>query len=101
MRKLIKPNASEIGTMKTQKKKKTPPPYQTHSENYYYLKQSNNKTPVIVKMLDGEEINGFIEWYDDKVIKMKRENKPNLLIYKTAIKYIFKDEEKIKNDSRE
>jgi host factor-I protein len=101
MRKLIKPNANEIGTIKTQKKKKSPPPYQTHSENYYYLKQSNNKTPIIVKMLDGEEIKGFIEWYDDKVIKIKRGKAPNLLIYKTAIKYIFKDEEKLKNDSKE
>ncbi len=101
MRKLIKPNANEIGSLKKQKKKKTPPPYQTHSENYYYLKQSNNKVPIIVKMIDGEEIKGFIEWYDEKVIKIKRENQPNLLIFKTAIKYILKDEEKIKNEPKE
>ncbi len=96
MRKLIKPDSSEISSLKKPKKKKTPPPYKTHSENFYYLKQMSNKRPVIVTMLDGEKIEGFIDWYDELVVKIRREDKPNLLIYKHAIKYIMKDEEKIK-----
>ena len=96
MRKLIKPDSTEISTMKKSKKKKAPPPYKTHSENFYYLKQMSNKRPVIVIMLDGEKIEGYIDWYDEKVIKIKRDEQPNLLIYKHSIKYIMKDEEKIK-----
>ncbi len=101
MRKLIKPNSTEISTLKKPKKKKSPPPYKTHSENFYYMKQMSNKRPVIVIMLDGEKIEGFIDWYDEKVIKIRREDKPNLLVYKHAIKYIMKDEEKIKAQEEE
>ncbi len=101
MRKLIKPNSTEISTLKKPKKKKSPPPYKTHSENFYYMKQMSNKRPVIVIMLDGEKIEGFIDWYDEKVIKIRREEQPNLLVYKHAIKYIMKDEEKIKAQEEE
>ncbi len=101
MRKLIKPNSTEISTLKKPKKKKSPPPYKTHSENFYYMKQMSNKRPVIVIMLDGEKIEGFIDWYDEKVIKIRREDMPNLLVYKHAIKYIMKDEEKIKAQEEE
>ena len=43
---------------------------------------------------DGEEVHGIIEWYDRKCIKVNRENGgPNLMIYKPAIKYMFKEGE--------
>ncbi len=46
------------------------PPEQTHAENYYYQKQIQGKTPVVVVMKDGEEVQGFIEWYDRNCIKV-------------------------------
>jgi sRNA-binding regulator protein Hfq len=43
---------------------------------------------------DGEEIHGVIEWYDKACIKVLRDDgRPNLMIYKPAIKYMFKEGE--------
>ncbi len=69
------------------------PPEVTHAENFYYLKQMNAKTPVVVVLMDGEEVRGCIEWYDRSCLKVNRENGPNLLIQKHCIKYVFKQEE--------
>jgi len=65
-------------------------PEQTHAENYYYQKQIQSKTPVVVVMKDGEEVQGFIEWYDRNCIKVNRGGSSNLLIYKPSIRYIYK-----------
>lgn len=72
---------------------KAAPPESTNAENFYWLKQMNSKTPIVVVMTDGEEIRGWIEWYDKTCIKVNREGEPNLLIQKHCIKYVFKQEE--------
>ena len=41
-----------------------------------------------VKMLDGEEVDGVIEYYDHSFIRLTREGQPNLFIFKHDIKYI-------------
>jgi host factor-I protein len=66
------------------------PPEQTHAENYYYQKQIQGKTPVVVVMKDGEEVEGVIEWYDRNCIKVNRGGGSPLLIYKPSIRYIYK-----------
>ena len=74
--------------------KKTPPPDQTHAENFYYQKQMQAHTPMVIVMQDGEELHGVIEWYDRTCIKLNRTGgHPNLLIYKSCIKYLFKASE--------
>ena len=50
------------------------------------------KTPLIVILQDGE-LRGVIEWYDKLCLKLTRTEGPNLLIYKSYIKYIYKQEE--------
>lgn len=72
---------------------KQAPPEQTNAENFYYLKQMNARTPMVVVMSDGEEIRGWIEWYDRACLKLNREDAPNLLIQKHYIKYLFKEDE--------
>ena len=62
----------------------------THAENYYYQKQIQSKTPVVVVLKDGEQVQGLIEWYDKCCIKVVRTNGGNLLIYKPSIRYIYK-----------
>lgn len=69
------------------------PPESTSAENFYYLKQMNSKTPMVIVMTDGEEIRGWIEWYDRNAIKVNRDGAPNLLIQKHCIKYLFKQDE--------
>lgn len=74
--------------------RKTVPPEQTNAENFYYQKQMQSRTPMVIVLRDGEEVHGIIEWYDKTCIKVLREDGgPNLMIYKPAIKYMFKEEE--------
>jgi host factor-I protein len=74
--------------------RKAAPPEQTNAENFYYQKQMQSKTPMVIVLRDGEEVHGIIEWYDKTCIKVLREDgRPNLMIYKPAIKYMFKEDE--------
>lgn len=74
--------------------KKPSPPEQTNAENFYYQKQMQSRTPMVIVLRDGEEVHGIIEWYDRNCIKVNRENgEANLMIYKPAIKYMFKEGE--------
>jgi len=63
---------------------------QTHAEAFYFQKQMQSRTPMVVVLKDGEEIHGWIDWYDRKSIKINRSGQSNVLIYKQSIRYIFK-----------
>ncbi len=73
--------------------KKAAPTEQTNAENFYYQKQMQSKTPMVIVLRDGEEVHGYIEWYDKNCIKLNRTGAANLMIYKPAIKYMFKEGE--------
>jgi RNA chaperone Hfq len=73
--------------------KKVAPTEQTNAENFYYQKQMQSKTPMVIVLRDGEEVRGYIEWYDKHCIKLNRNGAANLMIYKPAIKYMFKEGE--------
>ena len=73
--------------------RKITPPEQTNAENFYYQKQMQSKTLMVVVLRDGEEVHGIIEWYDRNCIKVNRDAGPNLMIYKPAIKYMYKEGE--------
>ncbi len=76
--------------------RKPSPPEQTNAENFYYQKQMQSKTPMVIVLRDGEEIHGNIEWYDKSCLKVARNGQSNLLVYKPAIKYMFKEGENSK-----
>ena len=86
-------NGNGNGYGKYQQHQKAAPPETTNAETFYYLKQMSSKTPMVVHLTDGEEIRGWIEWYDKTCLKVNREGAPNLLIQKHCIKYLFKQEE--------
>jgi len=74
--------------------KKPSPPEQTNAENFYYQKQMQARTPMVIVLRDGEEVHGIIEWYDRNCLKVNRDSgEPNLMIYKPAIKYMYKEGE--------
>jgi host factor-I protein len=74
--------------------RKLAPPEQTNAENFYYQKQMQSRTPMVIVLQDGEEVHGIIEWYDKNCIKVLRnDSRPNLMIYKPAIKYMYKEDE--------
>ncbi len=96
-RRLFRPSFTEMkeppGRTHHGAQKKPTPPEQTHAENFYWVKQMQARTPVAVVLADGEVLRGTVEWYDRDCIKLTRYGSPNLLIYKQAIKYVYKDGE--------
>jgi sRNA-binding regulator protein Hfq len=54
------------------------------------MKQMQSKTPMVIVLKDGETLEGVIEWYDKCCLKVNREGAPNLLIFKSNIKYMHK-----------
>jgi sRNA-binding regulator protein Hfq len=113
-RKLIRPNLAEVkerfaqrsqaeprdsghrgthGGAATAPRRRPAPPEYTNAEAFYYLKQMNAATPMVVVLDSGEELRGIIEWYDRSCIKVHREDKPNILLFKHAIRYLYKQEE--------
>jgi len=82
-----------------QVKKRVPPPSETNAEIFYYKKQIDAHTLMVIVLLDGEEIEGTIEWYDRGALKVNRKGAPNLLVLKRNIKYIYKADERVESAS--
>ena len=102
-RKLIRPSFNEFKEKSEPAPRKSAPaqkrqipPDQTNAENFYYVKQMQSKTPMSITLKDGEVLKGVIEWYDRSCLKLNRDGEPNLLLYKSNIKYMYKDEEAAK-----
>ena len=81
---------------------KSPPPGETGQEALYLKSLSERQVPVTVKLRDGERVNGWIEYFDDTMIRLTREGKPNLFIYKQQIRTIAEERRtKPRNGNRE
>ncbi|MGB8260092.1 MAG: RNA chaperone Hfq [Terracidiphilus sp.] len=63
-------------------------PPQHNAELFYLLKQIQAQTPMVLVLENGEHVEGCIEWYDRNSIKVRGRNKT--LVYKWAIKYMYK-----------
>ena len=100
-RKLIRPSLAEIKeqlTVRQPRAKRPAPNDQTNAENFYYVKQMQNKTPMVIVLMDGETIHGVIDWYDKNSIKLNRSPEPPLLLLKHYIKYMYKENEDKESD---
>lgn len=60
------------------------------AEIFYLQKQVQTQTVMVIQLEDGERIEGKIEWYDRDAIKICTKSRQRVLVYKSAIKYIFK-----------
>ena len=49
---------------------------------------SDRQVVVTVKLRDGESVRGWIEYFDDAMLRLTREGAPNLFIYKHQIRSI-------------
>jgi sRNA-binding regulator protein Hfq len=61
---------------------------QRHAELFYLQKQIQSQTPMVIVLEDGERVEGCIEWYDRNSLKVRGRTKT--LVYKSAIKYMYK-----------
>jgi len=73
------------------RKGRSAPPDDTHQESAYLRELGEKQRPIRVKLMDGETVNGWIEYYDKRMIRLTRENAPNLFIYKHEIAYIVEE----------
>lgn len=64
------------------------PSGETGQEALYLKSLSERQVPVSVKLRDGEVVSGWIEYFDDMMLRLTREGKPNLFIYKSQIRMI-------------
>ena len=73
------------------KKPKAPPPEETFEEALYLKMLGEKQKPVSVRLMDGEVVRGWIEYYDKNMIRLTREGEPNLFIFKHEIMYIAEE----------
>ena len=67
---------------------KTPPAGETGQEALYLKSLSERQVPVLIRLRDGEQVSGWIEYFDDMMLRLTREGRPNLFIYKSQIRTI-------------
>jgi host factor-I protein len=72
-------------TSSLRRRSKTPPPGETGQEMLYLRSLSDRQVNVAVKLRDGETVRGWIEYFDEGMLRLTREGKPNLFIYKHQI----------------
>jgi host factor-I protein len=73
------------------RKGRTPPPDDTHQEAAYLKMLGEKQRPVRIKLMDGETVRGWIEYYDRRMVRLTREGAPNLFIFKHEIAYIAEE----------
>lgn len=73
---------------------KTPPPEETFEEATYLKTLGEKQKPVSIKLMDGEIVHGWIEYYDKNMVRLTREGAPNLFIFKHEIMYIAEEQGK-------
>jgi host factor-I protein len=74
--------------LSARRRSKTPPPGETGQEALYLRSLSDRQIQVTVKLRGGETVRGWIEYFDDGMLRLTREGKPNLFIYKHQIQSI-------------
>ena len=77
------PNAAKRG--------RTPPPEDTFEEASFLRVLGEKQKAVSIKLMDGETVRGWIEYYDKNMVRLTREGAPNLFIFKHEIMYIAED----------
>ena len=74
--------------LSSRRRSKTPPPGETGQEALYLRSLSDRQVIVHIKLRDGETVRGWIEYFDDAMLRLTRDGQPNLFIYKHQIRSI-------------
>jgi host factor-I protein len=64
-------------------------PDHTFQEVRYLEHLIDDRVPVRVRLSDNSEIDGTIEFYDARFIRITRQGEPNLFLFKHDIKYLY------------
>ncbi len=79
------------GNPNAAKRSRTPPPEDTFEEATFLKALGEKQKPVSIKLMDGQTVRGWIEYYDKNMVRLTREGAPNLFIFKHEIMYIAED----------
>ena len=74
--------------LSSRRRSKAPPPGETGQEALYLRSLSDRQVIVQIKLRDGETVRGWIEYFDDAMLRLTRDGHPNLFIYKHQIRTI-------------
>lgn len=74
-----------VSPLSVRHRPKTPPPGETGQESLYLRSLSDRQIIVTIRLRGGEQVRGWIEYFDDAMIRLTRDGKPNLFIYKEQI----------------
>ena len=77
-----------------QKRGRTPPPEDTLEEASFLKAIGEKQKPVSIKLMDGQTVRGWVEYYDKNMVRLTRDGEPNLFIFKHEIMYIAEEKEK-------
>ena len=83
------------GNLHAGKKGRTPPPEETFEEAAFLKALGEKQRPVLIKLMDGQVVRGWIEYYDKNMVRLTREGAPNLFIFKHEIMYIAEEAGKL------
>lgn len=64
-------------------------PEQTFEEVRYLRHLIEDQIPVRVRLSDNQEVDGTVEFYDAHFIRLTRQGRPNLFLFKHDIKYLY------------
>lgn len=79
------------GNSNSGKHSRTPPPEETQQEASFLKALGERQRPVSIKLMDGEIVSGWVEYYDKYMVRLTRQDAPNLFIFKHEIMYIAED----------
>jgi host factor-I protein len=79
------------GNSNAAKHGRTPPPEETFEEASFLKALGEKQKLVSVKLMDGQTVSGWIEYYDKYMVRLTRDGAPNLFIFKHEIMYIAED----------
>jgi host factor-I protein len=79
------------GNANTAKRGRTPPPEETCEEAGFLKALGEKQKTVTLKLMDGQRVSGWIEYYDKHMVRLTREGAPNLFIFKHEIMYIAEE----------
>jgi host factor-I protein len=82
------------GNANAGKRGRTPPPEETFEEAAFLKTLGEKQRPVSIKLMDGQTVRGWIEYYDKNMVRLTRQGAPNLFIFKHEIMYIADDVKK-------
>jgi host factor-I protein len=87
-RDVTKKVAGNVSANGTRRKRRPSAANGTGHEALYLKSLVERERTVEMKLRDGERVRGCIEYFDDNIVRLKREGEPNLFLYKHHIQTI-------------